>query len=125
MGGTSGQEEELKESASEQRELPEVSPEEPGQTLQERVITLYDSPKLHELAIGFWMKFFIEALIVTVPLIVVLLIPSWVLAWLGIGPVTYLGGLTLWATFSWSVLLASWCFSKPAVEQERDTPGQD
>lgn len=106
------------ETSGEQRKLSEEVPDEPARTIQERVLTLYNSSNLLEVAIGFWLKLFFEAVVVALPLILLFLFPTWILSWLNLVPVTYFEGATIWLSLSTTILLAVWCFSEPATSSE-------
>lgn len=99
---------------------PEETPEEPTGTVQERVFDLYNSSSLFEVAIGFWLKFFFEGVVVALPLVLLVLFPAWILTWLDLAPVTYLEGVTVWLSLSTTILLGVWCFSEPATSGRKD-----
>lgn len=105
------------EESGEQLKLSERSPAEPTQTIQERVMVLYNSPSLIEIAIGFWLKVIVEAMIVSLPLMFFLLVPLWVLTWIAVVPLTYFEGVTIWLSLSTTVLLAVWCFTERKADR--------
>lgn len=98
--------------------------EEDSKTVQERIIALYVSEKLLSTFIGFGAKLAIEFGIVAVWGIAVILTPGAILAYLNIGPFTYVGALGVWIAFSTTVGGFTWCFTAITGISEDETSGQ-
>lgn len=108
----------MPEDSSEQQELSDVDAESATRTRQEQIIDLYNANDLPHIAVGYWAKLIVEAVIVAVPLAVFILLPGMLLAFLGVGPFTYGGVLTAWIAFSTTVLGFSWCLTEAVISTD-------
>lgn len=91
-------------------------------------MNLYNANTLTHVAVGFWLKFIIEAIIVAVPIGVFLIPPGFILSYMDIGPITYLNTILAWISFTGTVLLSVWCFTESVIEEdeeEEDESGAD
>lgn len=115
----------MTDDSGEQQELSESSPDTQRQTLQQRIIELYNSSNLFHVAIGYWSKLIVEAIIVTVPLVFIIVLPGVLLAWAEIGPITYLRVVGAWVTVSVTILGFSWCLTESALPADDRNEGND
>lgn len=113
----------MTDDSGDQQELSENAAEPDNQTRQEQIIKLYNADNLPHVAIGFWAKFIIEGVIVAVPIVVLVIVPGFILAYLNIGPVTSLKVIFICGSFSVSVLLAVWCFTESTIEAGEEGGG--
>lgn len=111
----------MSDGSGEQTELTEKSIEDAAETLQERVIRLYNSPKFHENAVGLWLKVLYEAIVVAVGLFV-LFLPFLILSHFDVLPVSVLHLLGLWSSLTVWIFGITWCFSEPSTS---DSPDDD
>lgn len=109
----------------EQQEVSEAPTDSKRKTRQEQIIDLYNSNNIHHVAVGFWIKFAVEAVIVGVPIGVLLVPVGFFLAYLDVGPVTFVNTVIAWVSFSASVGLAVWCFTESARSGPAFQAGDD
>lgn len=105
---------------TEQQQLSEgeLQPD-PARSVQERILVLYGSKSLINTTLGFWGKWVVESLIVTVPLFAVIAVPGLVAAYLKIHPwFTYLSVIIAWLTVTGSIMSIVWCFTDATVEDQ-------
>jgi len=112
----------MSEGPGEQQEIQEES-EPVGKTFQERMIELYDSKRLYENAIGTWLKITYEISVAAVGVAVFTLLPAVPGVYFGILSTSYLAVITFWITVSTTIFGITWCFGKPALEDDAPTDG--
>lgn len=100
----------MADDGGEQQELGDSTEIAPPKSRQARIIELYDGDSLREIAAGLWGKVIVEAAIVAAPIGVIILPVGFILAYLNIGPFTYVNILISWLTLSGTVFGIVWCF---------------
>lgn len=107
-------------SGGKQQELEEVMDDSRTITWQEKILNFYNSDDLIEVAVGYWLKLLVEALIVGIPLFVIIVLPGFSLVYLNIGPFNYGSVFTGWFAISTTVLAFSWCFTEATAGDRGD-----
>lgn len=102
----------MTDDGGEQQEISDVGTEPLAETWQERILRYYNSSKLRYIALGFWLKLITEAVIVSAPLAVLVIPLGAVLAYLNIGPVSFLRTIGAWIALSISILKIGWCLTE-------------
>lgn len=115
----------MAEDPGEQQELNETTEDFGETTRQEQISNLYNSTELPKIAIGFWVKFIVEILIVSAGVGVIVLPIGALLAFLSVGPVTYHRTILAWLSFTGSIMLAVWCFTESAEPTDSEGENQD
>jgi hypothetical protein len=112
----------MSDKESEQIELDEEYKSSDSQNIHQRVLSLYNSNRTLEVAMGLWSKIVIEIAIVAVPLALIILLPGLFLARMNFGPITYANTIGLWITFSTTIFGITWCFlENAATDEEKDS----
>lgn len=104
----------MSDGSGEQQELTDEPIENKAETIQERVIRLYNSPNLIELALGYWMKVLYEAMVVGTGLLIPAFLASG-LSYFGLIPITISHIWGLWGSLTVSIFAITWCFSEPST----------
>lgn len=105
-----------KSTTSEQQQLTDVPAD--SKTVQERIMNLYNDKRLSRITVGFCLKFAVEALIVGFALAVILVIPAFVMRYVGILPYSYSWIIGGYIPLTGTILAGTWCFTEGATSDE-------